>query len=147
MIAKLETYLYPALETRSPRWLRWVIAIVYTAVLTLLLLQSSAQPLVGPVAPKDQNLLWEILLTLGHLIGFGLLVLLVWSALMTTAPCRRTIIMAVIFACALGLVTEVLQSLVPDRSVSLFDLAVNWGVSLGAGRSVARHLTQENVLQ
>lgn len=140
MIAKLETYLYPALEARSPGWLRWVIAIVYTALLTLLLLQSSAQPVVGPVAPKDQNLLWEILLTLGHIIGFGLLVILVWSALLTAAPFRRALITAVIFSCALGLVTEVLQSLVPDRSVSLFDLAVNWMVSMGVGRYIHMRL-------
>ncbi len=138
MIAKLETYLYPvlALESRSPRWLKWLMAVAYTATLTLLLLQSSAQPVVGPIAPKDQNLLWEILLIAGHLLGFGLLVLIVWSALVTVAPSRRALITAVIFACALGFVTEVLQSFVPDRSVSLFDLLVNWGVSVSSGRYI-----------
>jgi VanZ family protein len=140
MIARLETYFNPEAETGGSRWLRWIVAVVYTAFLTLLLLQSSAHPLVGPVAPRDQNLLWEILLIIGHIIGFGLLVLVIWSALMTGASFRWALIVAVIFACALGFVTEALQSLVPDRSVSLFDLLVNWAASASAGRYLARRL-------
>jgi VanZ family protein len=142
MIAKLEMYLVPLLVTdiQRTRYLRWLAAIVYTAALTVLLLQSSAHPLVGPVAPKDYNLGWEILLTIGHLIGFGLLVLLVWSALITAAPFSHALITAVVFACLLGLVTEVLQSMVPDRSVSLFDLAVNWVVSAGMARYIYMRL-------
>jgi VanZ family protein len=111
--------------------LRSAVAVAYTALLSVLLLQSSARPLVGPVAPRDFNLVWEILLTLGHLAGFGLLTGICAWAFSALSPYRRSIVIALIFACAFGLVTEALQTLVPDRSVSWFDLLCNWGISVG----------------
>ena len=131
MILKLKVKVAPLLnlEPHYHRTLRIVIALAYTALLTLVLIQSSAQPVVGPVAPREFNLAWEIFLTIGHLVGFSLLVLLIWSALTTVAPSTRSLIVAVVFACLLGLITEILQSFVPDRSSSLFDLACDWGVA------------------
>lgn len=111
--------------------LRSGVAVAYTALMSILLLQSSANPVVGPVAPREFNLVWEILLTLGHLIGFGILTSLCAWAFTALTPYRRGIGIALVFACAFGLVTEALQSLVPDRSVSWFDLVCNWGVSVG----------------
>jgi VanZ family protein len=37
---------------------------------------------------------------------------------------------AVGFALIYGIITEVAQSFVPDRQVSLFDLGVNWSTTL-----------------
>ncbi|MBL8155676.1 MAG: VanZ family protein, partial [Anaerolineae bacterium] len=111
--------------------LRSAVAVAYTTLMTVLLLQSSARPLVGPVAPREFNLVWEILLTLGHLVGFGILTSLCIWAFSALTPRRRGIVITLVFVCAFGLVTEALQTLVPDRSVSWFDLTCNWGVSVG----------------
>ena len=131
MILKLKSQFAPLinLQPRYQRPLRVVIALAYTALLTLVLIQSSMNPVIGPVAPRDYNLAWEIFLTLGHLIGFGMLVFLVWSAMATVTSSLRSLIIAVIFACLLGLITEFMQSFVPDRSASLFDLACDCGVA------------------
>lgn len=135
MMLKLKSRVAPIIEspTLSVKWFRVVVAIVYSALLTLVLVQSSANPLLGPAAPREFELWWEILLTLGHLVGFSLLVVVNWSALATVTTSRRALITAVIFACLLGLISELLQSFVPDRSASLFDLACDWGVAFVTG--------------
>lgn len=137
---QLHTYSRIALEL--PHWVRAVGAVVYAGLLTLVLLQSSAQPVVGPVAPKEFNLGWEILLTTGHVVGFSLLVAAIWWALCPPAPLRWTLIVAMLIAFVLGLTTEILQSIVPDRSASLFDLGVNWGVALLTARYIALNSTK-----
>lgn len=119
--------------------LRQGIALAYTALLLLFLLQSSSQPVVGPAAPPGEpDLGREILLTFGHVLGFSLLVLLWWSAFDLTLPSGRAILLAVIIALVLGLMTELLQTLVPDRGASLFDLAVNWLVTLATAYAIRR---------
>jgi len=146
MLLKLKSQFAP-LTNLDPRYqhpLRVLIALAYTALLTLVLIQSSANPVVGPVAPREYNLAWEIFLTTGHLVGFALLVFLIWYALATVAPSTRSLIVAVIFACLLGLITEYLQSFVPDRSASFFDLACDWGVAFTVAyliyRQTKRHV-------
>ncbi|MBZ0285451.1 MAG: VanZ family protein [Anaerolineae bacterium] len=134
---QFNTYSRIALEL--PHWVRAIGAVAYAALLTLVLLQSSSQPVVGPVAPKEFNLAWEILLTTGHIVGFSLLVVTIWWGLCPPAPLPWTLIAAVLFACVLGLTTEVLQSIVPDRSASLFDLGVNWSAALLTAYRIYRH--------
>ena len=143
MLSKLKTQFSPIIDTPTYRLVRIVVALAYTALLTLVLIQSSARPVIGPVAPRDFNLAWEIFLTCGHLIGFSLLVLLVWSALVTVIPNNRALIAAVIFACSLGLITEFLQTLVPDRSGSFFDLACDWSMAFLVAYLIHRQ-TQNN---
>ena len=140
MLLKLRTEITPLFNYQvvNNRFSRIAVALVYTALLTLVLIQSSAQPVVGPVAPREFNLAWEIFLTTGHLVGFSLLVFLIWSALATVSPSTRSLIVAVVFACLLGLITEILQTLVPDRSSSLFDLACDWGVAFVAAYFIYR---------
>ena len=140
MILKLKSQFAPIIEhpiVQQPSF-RIGLSIAYTALLTLVLVQSSAHPLVGPVAPREYNLAWEILLTAGHLIGFTLLVVLLYSALVTVTTPVRALIVAVIFACSLGLLTEFIQSFVPDRSASLFDLACDWGMAFVAAYWIRR---------
>jgi len=121
----LKTHLHP-----SQPLVRQIIALAYTALLILVLLQSSRQPTIGPAAPPGPpDLGRELLLTIGHIIGFGLLVW-VWSR--AFAPSPRALSLAVSIALALGTVTELLQNLVPDRSASPFDLATNTIVTLVA---------------
>lgn len=136
---KQHFHTYSRIALELPHWARAAGALAYLILLTVLLLQSSAQPVVGPAAPKEFNLVWEILLTSGHIIGFSLLVVVIWWALCPPAPLRWTLITALLLAFGLGLTTEILQSIVPDRSASLFDLAVNWGAALATARYLYRH--------
>src|SRR5262249_17392113 len=86
---------------------------------------SVCRPWAPPGAPDPGR---EILLTSGHIAGFTLLVLAWWWAL---RPSRHALLTAVIIALLLGTVTELLQTLVPDRSSSWFDLITNYVVTLG----------------
>ncbi len=140
MILKLKTQFAPVINTPSYRLLRIALAIGYTAVLTLVLLQSSAHPYVGPSAPRAFDLRWEILMTTAHLTGFALLVVFIWSALFTVMSSNRALVIAVIFACSLGLITELLQTLVPDRGASLFDLACDCGIALLVAYVIRRQM-------
>lgn len=104
--------------------LRFVYALVWTALVTLLLVQSSSHPVVGPAAPLGQpSLEREILLTSGHIIAFSILTFLWWWALLRIS--QHPLTMAIVIGLILGIVTEWAQSFVPDRSASLFDLATN----------------------
>jgi VanZ family protein len=110
---------------------RQVTALAYTALLTLILLQSSSQPIVGPAAPPgDPDPAREIILTTGHIVGFVLLVLVWWWAFVSHSGSRRALFISAIIALVLSVMTELLQTLVPDRSASLFDLIVNTLVTL-----------------
>ena len=138
MILKLKTQFAPVINTPSYRLLRIVLAIGYTALLTMILLQSSAHPYIGPSAPPAFDSRWEMLMTTAHLVSFALLVIFIWSALTTVMSSNRALIVAVIFACSLGLITELLQTLVPDRGASLFDLACDWGVAFAVAYLIHR---------
>jgi VanZ family protein len=120
---------------RYPVW-RWLCALAWTALLLVVLLQSSSQPVIGPPAPPgDPPLEREILLFGGHVVGFGGLTWLWWQALRLALRPRLALLLAVAIALALGSVTELAQAIVPDRAPSWFDLATNWLVTLvTAGR-------------
>ena len=140
MLHKLKTQFSPLINTPAYRLLRIIVAIIYIAVLTLVLLQSSAQPVLGPSAPPEFNLGWEILMTLAHLTGFGLLVFFIWSAMTTVTSTNRALVVAVLFACSLGLITELLQSLVPDRGASLLDLACDFSIAFIVAYLIRRQM-------
>jgi VanZ family protein len=107
--------------------LRYFPAIAFTLLCTVMLVQSSSQPMVGPPAPPGEpDLMREILLTFGHIGAFSGVVSLWCWALLPALSLRRALFVAVGFALIYGGLTEFAQSFVPDREVSLFDLAVNW---------------------
>lgn len=106
--------------------LRRLYVIGWIALVTVTLLQSSQQPLVGPAAPLSFDLGWELLLTLAHAAAFGIMIALLWWAL---HPARRALPVALVFCCVYGGVTELLQTAVPDRGASLGDFAVDCLVS------------------
>lgn len=106
---------------------RWLYALAYTLLVTVLLVQSSSQPIIGPAAPPDPpDLERELMLTLGHVVSFSGLVVLWWWAILALLPPPRALFVSVGFAIVFGLLTEMAQTLVGDRQASLFDLAVNW---------------------
>jgi VanZ family protein len=73
----------------------------------------------------QEDALWDALLVAAHLVGFGgLTALLIWS-LRVTLPLRRSLWIALVFVFVYSLLTELLQSLVPDRSLSALDVGTN----------------------
>ncbi|MBZ0299039.1 MAG: VanZ family protein [Anaerolineae bacterium] len=128
-------------HTLSPRnglW-RWLLAVGWTALILVLLLQSSSQPVIGPAAPPGQPSLGrEMLLTSGHIVGFSILTALWWWALSQNISARAALAAAVVLALLIGTGSEIAQAAVPDRSASWFDLMVNWGVTLATAWRLAR---------
>ncbi len=107
------------------------LAFAWTMLVTVLLVQSSGHPVIGPPAPPGApSLTRELELTCGHIVTFFGLVALWWWALAASLTEPRALFVAVGFALIFGVLTEVAQSAVPDRAVSLFDLAVNWSVTI-----------------
>jgi VanZ family protein len=107
--------------------LRHVLALAWTLLATVLLVQSSSQPVVGPAAPVGApDLIREIQLTIGHIVVFSILVFLWWWAARVYLPSKRALFAAVVFAAMFGLITEAAQTFSANRSPSLYDLVVNW---------------------
>jgi hypothetical protein len=79
------------------------LALCFTVLTTVLLVQSSSHPIVGPPAPPGApDLKREIVLTIGHIVAFASLVVLWWSALLPDLPSRRALFVAVGFALIYG---------------------------------------------
>lgn len=112
--------------------LRYGYALFWTGLVILVLLQSSSQPVVGPAAPPGKPTLErEIFLTTGHIVAFSVMSLLWWWAFSSHFPITKALIFAALIALPLGIITELAQSFVPDRSASLSDLLVNVAVAIG----------------
>ena len=108
------------------RYWRYVLALIYTVFVTILLLQSSSEPLIGPPAPPGPpSLRREILLTTGHLSVFALLTFIWWWALMPILSSARALYLTVRFCLVFGIVTELAQTFSIHRSVSVIDAGAN----------------------
>ncbi|MCL4249469.1 MAG: VanZ family protein [Anaerolineae bacterium] len=108
------------------RYWRYVLALVYTVFVSILLLQSSSEPLIGPPAPPGPpSLRREILLTTGHLSVFTLLTFIWWWALLPILSSERALRFSVRFCLVFGIVTELAQTFSIHRSVSVIDAATN----------------------
>ncbi len=102
--------------------------IAWVTLITVTLLQSSGNPVVGPPAPPGPpSASRELFLSTGHVVAFTGLMVLLWWAL---RPARHALAVALITCLIYSPVTELAQTLVPDRSSSFSDLAVNSVTSL-----------------
>ncbi len=107
--------------------LRWLCALVWLAVVTVTLLQSSEHPLVGPAQPPGPvSLEREIFLTSAHIVAFSGMSFLIWWGLQ---PARRALFIALAFCWCYGVATELLQTLVIDRGASFSDLFFDFAAS------------------
>lgn len=113
---------------------RWSLAIFWTLLLTLLLLQPEAEPLIDLGLPGGQSLWREILFSALHLLAFALTCALWFWTLSGAFPYRASLLAAVAIALALGISTEALQSLTLDRHASMIDFLANSGGVLIAAR-------------
>lgn len=120
--------------------LRRLYALMWSTLVTVILIQSSSHPVVGPAAPPGEpDLLREIALNAGHLVAFSVLTGLWWWAFSPKLPFTRALVLALAIALVLGMVTELLQSAVPDREASLLDMLMNTIAAFGAAWGIWRY--------
>lgn len=118
--------------------IRWLLAILWSLLLTLFLLQPEADPLIDLGLPRgDSSIQREIFFSALHLLAFALTCLVWFWALRGRFNPRSSLMAAVFIAIALGIVTEALQSLTLDRHASLIDLIANIGGALIAARVIS----------
>ena len=122
--------------TRYPLHSPWrsVLAVAWTLLVCLLLLQPGRDPLIGPAAAGDHSPPVVLLLNLGHFLCFAVMTWLWWRALAQIRP-------ALLIALACGLLTELAQTFVPDRGLSALDLALNAGGALLVALWLRRRIT------
>ena len=118
---------------------RWTVAIAWSALLTLLLLQPDAQPVIDLGLPRgDNTLARELAFSALHLLAFSVTAALwIWT-LSAKYKLRTSLILACLIAFALGGVTEYLQSFTLDRHASWNDLVANFAGALIAARLIWR---------
>ncbi len=139
------TLMFKAEALQHPA-LRWLYAAGWTALITLLLLQSSSQPIIGPPAPPGKPTLErEILLTIGHGVIFATLLILWWWALIPRCGFSVALAAAVALSLALGTFTEAAQASVPDRMASWSDLIANWLAVLFAAWHIYRSRARQSL--
>jgi VanZ family protein len=111
--------------------IRLVMACLYLALLTITLLQPSRTPLIGPAAPPGPpDLSREIFLTAMHVLGFSMLVLILWWTFTGTTSPRRALWIALGLALLFSPLTELLQMAVPGRGASWWDWGTNTACTL-----------------
>lgn len=119
--------------------IRWIIFLAALAVTTLVLVQPSAEPVVGPAAPPGEPTpARELLLTMGHVVAFTVLTTLACWTFNAHMAFRPALLLAIGFCVVYGLLTELAQTLVPDRNASLWDIAVNTTVTLMVAFAIDR---------
>lgn len=103
--------------------MRWALAVGWAVFLLAYLVQQPGSPPVEVVAPvAAPHWQREIAFTVGHISGFGMLFAL-WVGALRPRP--RAGWGALIIAGGVGILAEFLQSQIPDRSASLYDLVMN----------------------
>ena len=120
-------------------WLpiRLALAIAWSLLLSLLLLQGEADPLIDLGLPSGPNtILRELAFATLHLLAFGATCLCWHWALPAWQP-RTRLVAACAITIALGIITESLQTLTLDRHASWIDLVANIAGALIAGKLIA----------
>lgn len=107
-------------------FVRWSIAILWSALLTLFLLQPEADPLIDLGLPQGENTLArELFFSALHLVAFGITCFWWFWALQRNLNIRASLLVACLLSFVLGGATESLQSFTFDRHASWLDLAAN----------------------
>lgn len=122
-----------------PTPLRVALALCWSALLTLLLLQGEADPVIDLGLPRgDNTLARELAFSTLHLLAFGVTSGCWFWALSRAANPRRALLAACVIAIALGVSTEILQTYTLDRHASWLDLAANIGGTLIVAQVIRR---------
>ncbi len=127
-------YLYSVLKLAP---VRWTLALCWTLLLSLFLLQPEAEPLIDLGLPRGESTLQrELFFSALHLLAFALTCFIWFWTFHFASNHKRSLLAAVVIAIALGIVTESLQSLTLDRHASLVDLIANFTGALVAARLI-----------
>ena len=111
-----------------PTVIRWMILAVWMIIFLTYLLQSEAAPVLSTgIPPGPPTPAREAFFTTIHLLAYTLNTLLWTWALITVLPLKRTLIAAFVIVLSMGFLTELGQTLTPDRHFQLIDLAANVG--------------------
>jgi len=111
-----------------PSAVRWIVLIVWVAIFLTYLLQTEAHPILstgvpaGPPTPEREAFFSTV-----HLLAYVLNTALWAWALVTIMPLRRALITTFIVVLSMGILTELGQTLTPDRHFQWIDLAANFG--------------------
>ena len=115
--------------------LRGSLALGWTALLCLLLLQPEADPLLDLGIPDSDNaLLRELAFGAVHLAAFAFTCSLWTWALAARFHPQTSVLAAVAISLALGCLTELAQGYTPDRHASWLDIGANIAGTLMAAR-------------
>ncbi len=117
--------------------LRGCLALAWTALLCLLLLQPEVDPVLDLGIPDgDNTLARELAFSAVHLVAFAV-TCGIWNwALSPKMRTHHSVLTAVIISLALGGCTELAQSFTPDRHFSWLDLGANVAGILLAARMI-----------
>ncbi len=117
--------------------LRLLLALCWSALLTLLLLQGEADPVIDLGLPRgDNTLAREFAFSTLHLLAFAATCLCWYWALPRDIKPRKNLFIACLIAIVLGTATEFLQTYTLDRHASWIDLTANIGGTLIAARVI-----------
>ncbi len=116
---------------------RWTMAIGWSLLLTLFLLQPEADPIIDLGLPRgDSTLAREAFFSGLHLLAFAVTCALWFYALRGGSDRLKPLLAALGIAIVLGVITEALQSLTLDRYPSFIDLLANIAGALFAARLI-----------
>jgi VanZ family protein len=109
-----------------PPMIRWIILVMWMVVFLIYLLQSEAAPILstgippGPYSPERDAFFTGI-----HLLAYTFTTLLWTWAISAHMTLRYTLIATFVIVLSMGFLTELGQTLTPDRHFQLIDLAAN----------------------
>ena len=119
------------------QFLSWSAALVWSLLLTIVLLQGEADPIIDLGIPRGENTLArELAFSALHLVAFAVTGWLWFYAFAARYSWRVSLVAGTAIAIALGCSTEALQSLRPDRYASWLDFAANITGALLAARII-----------
>ncbi len=135
------------MHQKIPLLLRWVMAIVWTILLVILLVQPEDTPLIDTgIPPGPVTFEREFVFTSAHTIAYSVLTALWVGVAVNYVTLKRALQIVIVFALILGLITELAQAFSPDRYPSITDYIANvMGITLTA-HYIWRQQTRLSVL-
>jgi VanZ family protein len=132
-----------------PTAIRWIVLTVWMAIFLTYLLQTEAAPVLatgippGPYSPERDAFFSTL-----HLLAYTMTTMLWMWALIAFLPLKRARRVTFVVVLSMGFLTELLQTLTPDRHFQLIDLAANTGgliLGLFAFNVIYRWYEQQNL--
>jgi|FLYN01.1.fsa_nt_gi VanZ family protein len=122
------------IATRKPLpVIRWLVAPLVTALLVVLLLQPGEGAVTDTgILHGPPSLARDLFYLTGHILWFGLIVILWRWTLVTRFHPSSALVLAVFIALIVGASTEFAQTFIPNRGATLGDLLANVVGVIGA---------------